>query len=558
MRYFLTFFLLFCSVSLSTAQNTSGVVRLPHRIKAKKGEGQAKGFVFHDVNENRRRDAAEPGIAGVAVSNGTDIVHTNEEGSYALPVSDDAIVFVIKPSNWMTPVNADFLPQFYYLHQPDGYPDNYRYKGTEPTGKLPKEINFPLYPENSSEQFKMVVFGDPQPYNIEEVDFFAEDVVTELIGRTDLEFGITMGDIVGDDLDLFSPLNQAVSKIGIPWHNVLGNHDVNYMAPNDRLSSATYESVYGPATYAFVYGDVHFIVVDNVIHKDEVGSRSYVGGLRPDQFEFVANYLATVPKDDLVVLTMHIPLAQHGDNFRKSDQRRLFELLSEFPNTLSISAHTHVHDHRFYHKDSSDWQREVPHHHFNVGTTSGSWWKGMRNENDVPHSTMRDGTPNGYSFITFDGAEYIIDWKIAGSPADRSMNIHVPRGIVAGAADTTLLTVNFFNGSEESELSYRIKGLIDWQPMQKVQKPDPYFVQLSKRWKKFEEIGFIDAWNADTAVDLHQFSDWNLPQPVNSTHLWEANIGTNWPSGRHVIEVRAKDRYGRVFTAYHMMRVVGE
>lgn len=531
-------------------------IRLPHSIKARENEKRAKGFVFQDENENRIMDDGEQGIARVAVSNGVDIVHTNDAGSYELPVSNDEIIFVIKPRDWMTPVNEDFLPQFYYLHKPQGYPDNYNYQGTAPTGPLPDEINFPLYPENASDEFKMVVFGDPQPYNIDDVDFFAEDIVTELIGRQDLEFGMTMGDIVGDDLALFSPVNQAVSKIGIPWHNVLGNHDINYMAPTDKLSDETYERVYGPATYAFVYGEVHFIVLDNVIHESEVGSRSYVGGLRPDQFEFVSNYLKTVPRENLIVLTMHIPLAQHGETFRKSDQKKLFDLLQEFPNTLSISAHTHKHDNRFFHQDSSDWPQAKPHHHFNVGTTSGSWWNGMRNEKDIPHSMMRDGTPNGYSFITFNGAEYVIDWKVAGSPADHRMNIHVPRGIVAKASDTALLTVNFFNGCEESKLKYRVKGLTEWGPMKKVDKVDPYFALLGKRWEKFAKIDFRAQWNSDTTVDLPKFSSWPLPEPEVSTHIWEANIGTDWPAGRHLIEVQAQDRYGQTFKAYHMMRVV--
>lgn len=528
----------------------------PHRIKARKGQQQVKGFVFEDKDGDRTMDNDEKGIAEVLVSNGVEIVRTDDEGAYSLPVSDDAVVFVIKPKDWMTPVNEHFLPQFYYLHDPQGYPDNFTYQGTEPTGRIPKEINFPLYPESGSDEFKMVVFGDPQPYNIEEVDFFAEDIVTELIGRTDLQFGMTMGDIVGNDLGLFSPLNQAVANIGIPWYNVLGNHDINFMAPNDRLSDETYERVYGPATYAFVYGEVHFVVLDDVIKDDSVGSGSYIGGLRADQFDFVANYLATVPKENLVVLTMHIPLAQHGETFRRSDQKKLFDLLKEFPNTLSISAHTHKHDHRFYHKDSSDWQREEPHHHFNVGTTSGSWWNGMRNEQDVPHTMMRDGTPNGYSFISFKGTEYVIDWKVAGSPADHQMNIHVPRGIVSKSADTTRLTVNFFNGTEQSKLSYRIKGLTNWKPLQKVDKADPYFALLGKRWEKFDKIDFKAQWNADTTVDIHGFRSWNLPKPEKSTHLWEANIGTDWPAGRHVIEVRAEDRYGRTITAFHMMRVV--
>jgi hypothetical protein len=346
---------LFSIVFLLTFLSGYSQSTLSHRIKAGKGQQQARGFVFEDSNVDRQKDANERGIPGVLVSNGVDIVKTNSEGAYELPVEDDAVVFVIKPKDWMTPVNEHFLPQFYYLHDPKGYPDNFTYKGTEPTGKLPKEINFPLYPESSSDEFKMVVFGDPQPYNIEEVDFFAEDIVTELIDRTDLEFGVTMGDIVGNDLELFSPINQAVAKIGIPWYNVLGNHDINFMAPNDRLSDETFERVFGPATYAFVYGDVHFLVVDDVIKDDSVSSGSYVGGLRPDQFDFVTNYLATVPKENLVVLTMHIPLAKHGETFRQSDQKKLFDLLKEFPNTLSISAHTHKHDNRFYHKGSSAW-----------------------------------------------------------------------------------------------------------------------------------------------------------------------------------------------------------
>lgn len=517
----------------------------------------AKGFVFHDTNENRIKENTEKGIPEVAVSNGLEIVLTDENGAYEIPVSDDAVLFVIKPRDWMTPLNEDNLPQFYYLHKPNGYPENFRYKGVEPTGDLPDEINFPLYPEESAKSYKVVVFGDPQPYNIEQIDFLADDIISELIGKHDLEFGITMGDIVGDNLNLFSPINQAVAKLGIPWYNVLGNHDINYMAPTDKLSDETFVSVYGPATYAFVYGDVHFIVVDNVIHESVAGSRKYVGGLRPDQFEFVSNYLEMVPKNHLIVLNMHIPLVQHGESFRQSDQKKLFDLLKEFPNTLSISAHSHVHNNGFFHQDSTDWQQAKPHHHFNVGTTSGSWWNGMRNEVDVPHTLMRDGTPNGYSFITFNGTDYVIDWKVAGSPAGHRMNIHRPRSIVANQLDTVLLTVNFFNGSEQSKLEYRIKGISGWTAMEKVDKYDPYYLKIDQRWKRFKEMKLREKWQ-ETAGPEETPPGTPMPAPRISTHLWEANIGSDFPVGRHVIEVRAKDRYGRVFTEVSTLRVVKE
>ncbi len=529
--------------------------QLPSTMEASSDEKLAKGRVYHDLNENRVMDNNESGIAGVFVSNGVDLVQTDNDGKYSIPVSDDAIIFIIKPRDWMTPVNEVNLPQFYYLHKPNGYPDNYTFAGVEPTGPLPGSIDFPLYKENGNSKFKMLVFGDPQPYNIEQVDFFAEDIVQELINVKGLEFGMTMGDIVGDDLELFSPLNQAVSKIGIPWYNVLGNHDVNFQAPRDELSDETFERVFGPANYAFVYGDVHFIVVDNVIMNEPVGDRGYVGGLRADQIEFVSNYLKVVPKDDLIVLTMHIPLVEH-ERFRESDQKELFDLLKDFPNTLSISAHTHTQNNTFFHEDSSHWQREVPHHHFNVGTTSGSWWNGVRNEDDIPHTMMRDGTPNGYSFITFNGTEYIIDWKVEGSPETHRMNIHIPQGIVANSESTALLTVNFFNGSEQSELSYRVLGATEWAPMVKVNKPDPYYSKLYKRHENFIALRVPELWDGNPAFSNQTYPiSRRMSAPTNSTHLWEANIGTDWPVGRHVIEVMAKDRYGRTFTAYQTMRV---
>lgn len=517
----------------------------------------AKGFVFYDADGNRIKEDNEKGIAEVAISNGIDIVLTDKNGAYEIPVSDDAVIFVIKPRDWVTPLNAYNLPQFYYLHKPNGYPENFTYKGVDPTGDLPAEINFPLYPEVSAQNYKMVVFGDPQPYNLEMIDFLADDIINELIGKHQLKFGITMGDIVGDNLNFFSPVNQAVAKLGIPWYNVLGNHDINYMAPTDELSDETFESVYGPATYAFVYGDVHFIVVDNVIHESVAGSRSYVGGLRPDQLEFVTNYLELVPKNHLIVLNMHIPLAQHGETFRQNDQKKLFELLKDFPNTLSISAHSHVHNNGFFHQDSTDWQQAKPHHHFNVGTTSGSWWNGMRNEVDVPHTMMRDGTPNGYSFISFNGTDYVIDWKVAGSPADHQMNIHLPRVIAANELDTVLLTANFFNGSEQSKLEYRIKGISDWTKMEKVDKYDPFYLKIDQRWDRFKEIKLREKWD-ETADAEGRPLEGGMPEPNISTHLWEANIGSNFPAGRQLIEVRAKDRYGRVFTDYATIRVVKE
>ncbi len=516
----------------------------------------AKGYVFHDENMNEVRDEGEKGIEGVAVSNGEDIVITNDKGYYEIKIDDDTIIFCIKPRNWMTPVNEDNIPQFFYIHKPKGSPEHFKYAGVAPTGDLPEEVNFPLYPEEGKSDYKMVVFGDPQPYSLEDIDFFAEDIIQELVDQKDLEFGMTMGDIVGDNLNLFNPLNRVISKVGIPFYYVLGNHDMNFDTDSDELSDETYERVYGPPTYAFIYGDAHFIVVDDVIHFREDGKAKYTGGLREDQLTFVANYLKTVPKEDLVVLNMHIPLSQHDEWFRNQDQKRLFDMLKEFPNTLSISAHSHTQNNAFFHKDSSDWQREIPHHHFNVGTTSGSWWRGMRDEHDIPHTLMRDGTPNGYAFISFKGTEYIIDWKVAGSPEDHRMNIYIPRGITEGTADTTKVYVNYFMGSEQTKVEFRIKDVSDWQLMTSTKMIDPLYAKKVKFWEFLKKQDLYSKWRADPEFADLDFPGRPMPEYVfQSNHIWTANLNKDLSAGKYVIEVRVKDRYNRTFHDYQLIRV---
>ncbi len=186
----------------------------------------AKGIVFHDANKNHKFDEGEKPVPKVKVSNGKEIVATGEDGRFEIPVGDDTIIFVIKPSGWRTPLTKEKLPQFYYIHKPNGSP-KLEYEGVKPTGPLPESIEFPLYPQKEPDQFRAVMFGDPQPRDQKEVDYIAHDVVEELVG-TDASFGVTLGDIMFDDLRLFRPLASAIALIGIPWYNVIGNHDINY------------------------------------------------------------------------------------------------------------------------------------------------------------------------------------------------------------------------------------------------------------------------------------------------------------------------------------------
>lgn len=64
---------------------------------------QARGTVFEDRDGSGKPGASNPGIEGVMVSNGQDVVKTDAQGRWSLNVADGESIFVIKPTGWMTP-----------------------------------------------------------------------------------------------------------------------------------------------------------------------------------------------------------------------------------------------------------------------------------------------------------------------------------------------------------------------------------------------------------------------------------------------------------------------
>jgi hypothetical protein len=236
----------------------------------------ATGVVFHDATGNGVRDGGESGISGVLVTNGLDVVQTDADGRYTLSVTDETIISIVKPAGYKVPVDKDNLPQFYYLHQPQGTPPelNLDYPGVDPTGPLPASIDFPLMPGEESDQFKAIMIADPQPQTEAELDYVRDDFVAQVIG-TDAVFGKTHGDIMFDDLSLFPRYNAIIGQIDIPWYNVPGNHEINFLSPNDQYSTETFKRYYGPTYYAHEQGQALFITLDTTLSSARGVKTSY-------------------------------------------------------------------------------------------------------------------------------------------------------------------------------------------------------------------------------------------------------------------------------------------
>ncbi len=272
---------------------------------------------------------------------------------------------------------------------------------------------------------------------------------------------------------------------------------------------------------------------DGYHSSGRIRTGNYEGGLLPEQLAFIANYLSRVPAEEWVVLAMHIPLVGNQQH-QVPQTAELLHLLSERPRTLSLSGHTHWQRHWFLGPNGLEADRgEAVHHHFNVGTASGSWYRGALDPWGLPAATMGDGTPPGTSVLRLGNEGYSIAYRAAGFPASLQMHLHAPK-----PAPGEEFWVNVYNGHAHSDVRWRLGEDSEWSAMGHVIGPDPHFVEQRER------------------EAAHPHGGRRLPEPAMCMHLWSATLPEELAAGVHGIEVHARDpRYGLDVRAWHLVRV---
>jgi hypothetical protein len=378
-----------------------------------------------------------------------------------------------------------------------------------------------------------------------------EDVVDELIGNPhDAALGITVGDVVNDTLSLYERHNRMMAQIGIPMWNLPGNHDINFDAPNDRYSTETFKSVFGPTYYSFDYGDVHFVALDNIEYKGAdqgtFDNTVYRGYVSEEQLEWLRNDLAHVPKHKLLVIATHISLVTYaldgqgerfalGDNINTVNLHELLDIIEPFQRVYAIAGHD----------TSNSWKVEVNHTHnwhgypfiaHTLAEVRGNGWSsGPRDARGVRAATMQDGNPNGYYVISFRGTEFQPRFVPAsGNPAE-SMRI-VLDPLLDGSVDSlgnivalnrgrllpgTKLVVNVFDGGERDSVQMSLDGG-SYVEMANVLRNDPF---MERRFERF--AGTPDAFSS----------------PVPSSHIWEHVLPDDLAPGLHAVRVIAIDEF---------------
>jgi hypothetical protein len=193
---------------------------------------------------------------------------------------------------------------------------------------------------------------------------------------------------------------------------------------------------------------------------------------------------------------------------------------------LLLTAHGHVQRHHLHQSDTG-WNGQQPLHEYNVGAACGAFWSGVTDARGVPDATMADGTPKGWAVLSVprDG-DYRLRWEVADDADHAGIRVHSPGVLRRGAYPAFGVFANVFMAMPDAVVEFRVADG-EWQPMQRVARPDPWLMAENRR--------------DDEASALRGFD--RAPEAMPSTHLWRGVLPTDLAVGEHPIEVRTQDRW---------------
>jgi len=217
---------------------------------------QRVGRVFEDQNANNQFEQNEKQLAGIVVSDGYDVVKTDNTGTYTLPHNPNA--------------------RFLFVTIPSGY------KATK-THYIPlraehKNLDFALTKDavQQTDFLRFIQITDTEtplygPW-IDNVRNYAQQQKASLIMHT--------GDICYEPGMLFHAKQVNSELMGRPTYYTVGNHDLVKGEYGEKL----FEDLFGPTYYSFDAGPAHFVVtpMPNGDYKPSYTADQIIAWLKKD------------------------------------------------------------------------------------------------------------------------------------------------------------------------------------------------------------------------------------------------------------------------------------
>lgn len=258
---------------------------------------RVEGVVFEDRNGDGQRQAGEPGIPGVAISDQVQVVRTDASGRFVMDARGYGLVFVSPP-------------------------DGYLVGGLSWRAVDGLAIAFGLRPVPKVSSFTFVHASD---LHISEGSVSRVRRFRAMVDSLGPAFVLLTGDLIRDALRVpeeearsyYELLARELALFTVPVFTVPGNHEkfgierhLSLVSPSHPLyGNRMYRHYRGPNYFSFSYGGVHFLGLDTVDYDD----LWYYGHVDDLQLEWMAADVAALPPDMPLVTFSHIPFIGAGE-----------------------------------------------------------------------------------------------------------------------------------------------------------------------------------------------------------------------------------------------------
>ena len=339
-------------------------------------------------------------IAGVAVSDGFQVVATDTNGYYELKgvTPNTWYIYCSLPSDVKVPIDDLGRPCFFKKY---------------PSNSPQYDFTFEKLPNGPEKEFRILALADVQPGNRSHAERFMAQATPEIKNYSQSRsvpcYGIALGDIIsntkGNEEFLFKDIQQGLSatNTGVPIFAVYGNHDCCDFNENlpvfaDERSSSynlkiqrAFEGTFGPVNYSFNRGNVHIVTLRNTQYNDNIHPDGHYSMYFTDeQYAWLQQDLALVDKSNTVIFCVHIPIF----NKTGTHVQDVLTLLDKFNEAHVLSGHLH-------------FRQCYDHVKANTGhkVYEQSWSSCGAVANGHGVNINCDGAPTGYGVITFNNGK---------------------------------------------------------------------------------------------------------------------------------------------------------
>ena len=487
------------------------------------------------------------GIAGVAVSDGINVVVTDAKGNYQLQSDKKyGYVFISTPSGYETNLVGN-QPQFFK-------------RITQNAKGIKETANFTLNKVDNKKHavLAMADFHLARRNNdVAQFEKVADDInqtAQELKAQGYRVYGVSLGDESWDGFWYSNNYGLAetfedLQRINMPFYHCMGNHDNDPYCPSDWSSEQQWVKVCGPVYYSFNAGDVHYIVIDDIQYLNDgasqgtIGKRDYNDVVISEEMAWLKQDLATLrDKAQPIVVAMHAPLY---DNPTLSGQKQVdhdnvvntkdFEqAFAGFSDVHVLSGHTHV--------DYNVKRKSNILEHNTAAICATWWWTGKLSNVHV----CTDGTPGGYGVYTWTGKD--VQWYYKSSGFDKNYQFR------AYDLNTVCITPSIYAPKYQEDMKEAAQGYdkprndnqilinvwnydTNWK-VEAFENGTPLAVTRTYGYDPLHIIAY-DAKRIQTGG-----KDKNSFKSTPTSHLFKATAS----SATSTVTIRVTDRFGNVYT----------